>query len=216
MGPTKEYHPRNVLAYSNSNQAHHSVIKTSVEPTLHAAAKTKCDKNSGGSRLRMCDSSKVMQNVFAFGPAHAEQARKLYQVKKTQHDESQTGYNVSKRFNHQYARRILISNHESGQSVNHTSSFAKRPSSIPNECYAQSQKIRVQQSLMLQPLVRIATIQQRPNGKSVSKPEHSLDIECNVYNMKGFVKEEPLKCEDKIGSKCTIFQLLGEMSSLSI
>jgi len=212
--PAKECHLRKVFAYSN--KAHPNVMKTTVEPALHAAAKTKCTKKSRGSRLRMCDSSKVRQKVSAFGPAHAEQLRKLYHVKETRNEESQTGYNVSKRFSHQFGRHILISNDESAQRVYHTSSFAKRVSSIRNECYTESEK-RVQHSLMLKPLVRIATIQQRPDGKSVSKPKHSLDIiECNVHTNEGFVKEERLKCEDKIGQKCTIFQLLGEMSSLSI
>jgi len=214
--PAKECYMRKVFAFSNSNNTHPNVIKTSVEPTLHAAAKPKCTKNSGRSRLRMCDSSKVTQNVFAFGPAHAEQARKLYQVKQTQNEERQTGCKVSKRFNRQFGRHILLSNHASAQSVYHTSSLAKRASSILGECNAESQKIRVQHSLMRQPLVRIASIQQRPNGKSVSKPKHSLEIECNVYTNEGFVKEEPSKCEDKTGPKCTIFQLLEEMSSLSI
>lgn len=203
----KECHLRKVFAYSNSNKAHHNIIKT-VKPELHAAAKTKCTKKSRGSRLRMCDSSKVMKKVSAFGPTHAEQLRKLYKVKEIQHEENQTVYDMSKRISHQFGRHSLISNHDSAQRVYHTNSFVKR---VPNECNSESQKKRVQRSLIQQPLVRIATIQQRPGGKSVSNPKHSVDIECNVYSNERFAKEKPLKCVDKIGQEGTIFQLLGEM-----
>jgi len=191
---------KEVFAHSNLNKAHPNVIKT-VQPELHAAAKTKCTKKSRGSRHRMCDSSKAMQKVSSFGQTHAEQLRKLYKVKENQHEESQTVYDVHKRFSYQLGRHILISNHESAQRVYYANSFAKRATSIRNECYSESWNKRVQHSLMQQPLVRIATIQQRPGGKSVSNPKHSL---------------EPWKCVDIIGREVTIFQLLGEMSNLSI
>jgi len=50
-------------------------------------AKTKCTRIPMKSQFLIPDSSKVVQKIFSFGPAHAEQARKLFGHRNTAHVE---------------------------------------------------------------------------------------------------------------------------------
>jgi len=61
-------------------------IRSSNEGALDSGAEIKSTTSRRESQRSMRVGSKVMRKVSAFGPAHAEQARKLYQIERTQHD----------------------------------------------------------------------------------------------------------------------------------
>jgi len=182
--PTKECHIWKVVAQSKSNKADPIDIKRLSERALLAEGETNCTRNSRQSEPLMRDGSKAMPKVTAFGPAQAEQARKLYQTKRAQHVNRKTYFDLLKRSHQHFARQILIAD-QSTQRVYHPSSLAQRTSSMQDKSDMKTHP------LMHQPLVRTASISPRPNGRFVRKPKNS---------------------SDKIRNQgVTIFDLLGEM-----
>jgi hypothetical protein len=55
-----------------------SKVKSLNGGALKVGAKTKCMRNPMESQLLIRNNSKVVQKISSFGPAHAEQARKLF------------------------------------------------------------------------------------------------------------------------------------------
>jgi hypothetical protein len=183
--PTKECHVWKVVAHSKSNKADPTDIKRSSERGLQAEGETNCTTNSRQSEPLMRNGSKAMRKVTAFGLAQAEQARKMYQIKRAQHVNRKTCFDLIKRSHQQFAHQILIPTNQSTQRVYHPNSLAQRASSM------QEKSDRKTHPLKHQPFVRIASITSRPNGRFVRKPKNS---------------------SDKIRNQgVTIFDLLGEM-----
>jgi len=144
-------------------------------------AKTKCTRIPMKSQFLIRDSSKVAQKIFSFGPAHAEQARKLFGYRNTAHEEQ-----ARKLFGHTATR-----NAGKAHAPFH-------PMLGPNR-----------------PILKIASITPRPTGKHAMKSKDSA-VEFSSKSREGFVRDGPLKFEDKMRQKgtssTTILEMLEELS----
>jgi len=237
--PTKECQDQKVVGHSNSNKANPNDIKIRTKRALHTARDTNGTRNSRESEPLMHDGSKAMSKVTTFGPALALRARKMYQIKRAQHVNNnktalalrarkmhqikraqhvtynKTCFDFPKGSNQHFARHIFTN--QSALPVNNNSSLAQTACSMRNTFDTSTQEKRVQHPSIRQPFLRIASISPRPNGKNLRKPRNSSTIEYSGYSNEGFVKDETLNRANKIRNQgATIFELLGQMSSLSI
>jgi len=171
------------------------------------------------SQRSMRGGSKVMRNVSAFGPAHAEQARKLYQIRRTQNEKRLQSFESTDRSGFQSGHYITISKHDKAQVSTQGVQLPKDPVQYEQRVrYTNSGVKRVPTPNMHepnQPILKIVTIAPRPNKDSAGKPKISSEVEYVGKSREVFEKEQPSKFGDMIQKvPCiTILQLLGEVSS---
>jgi len=147
----------------------------------NVGAKAKCTRIPIKSQVLTRDSSKVVQKIVSFGPAHAEQARKLFG-----HRDKVRVEQVGKLFGHSATRNARKAH------------VSFRPVLGLNR-----------------PILRIASISPRSTAKNAMKFKYS-EVEISSRSREGFVREGPLKSEDKMRQKCTssttILEMLEELS----
>jgi len=156
--------------------------------------------------------------ISAFGPAHAEKARKLYQIKGKQAEQGPE----------------FLPNHSHIQSVGYTQkSYCQNANVSTNEVnitkdpvhygqrvpHRKSTEDQVPISTMTdanQPILKIVKITPRPNEERARNPKSSSDAGDTEYTREGLVKNDPLNIEDRVQQNypcATILQILGEISS---
>jgi len=215
-----------LLGHSNSCKAHEATInririrgctvRSLNEEVRDSGAKTKITSNQSESQLLLREVSKVGQKVSAFGPAHAEKARKLYLIKGSQ---SQHMPILPNRSDIQLSRHIVKSHHQDAEdSTNEVNS--KDPIYYGQRVlYRNSKENPVSFTPVAelnQPILKIVTILPRPKKECVRRPKSFSDAGEIVYSREGFVKKESLSHEDKVQHNVycsTILQILEEISS---
>jgi len=199
-------------------------IRTSFESltegVVELGAKSNYQKDLRENQQLKRAGSKVTRKVAAFGPAHADQARKLYQFKATQpirSDKIWTSFLSSS--NMQFGRHILLSHHEQDLMSANGGHLLEEPVYHRNLVhYIDLKKKWAPSSLQLesQPILKIVTISPRPNGASARKSKISFNAKHLKTFKAGLVKDERVNSEDKTKqkdpSRLTIFQILGEIS----
>jgi len=198
---------------------HPIFIRSSYEGAPGHGAEIISTRSPKESQRSMRGGSKVMRKVSAFGPAHAEQARKLYQIKRTQHEKRLQSFESTDRSHVQSGRYITISKHDKAQVSTQGVQLPKDPVQYEQRVkYTNSGGKRVPAPEMPepnQPILKIVTIAPRPNRKSAGKPKISSEVEYVGKSRETFVKDQAPKLGDTIqkGPCITIFQILGEISS---
>jgi len=190
-----------------------------TEGEVELGAKAEYKKDIRGNQLMKRTGSKVTRKVDAFGPAHADQARKLYQFKGTQSNQNDKSWtNFLNRSNNQFGRRILLTQNEQDPMSANIGPQLEEPLYHGNRVhYIDLKKKQVPHPLMLelnQPILKIVTITPRPNVKYERKAKisynakHSKTSEAELLE-----KDEPQNSGDKTKQKSlTIFQILGGIS----
>lgn len=216
-----------VLGHSDSHKFHKATTHTvqicgpPITGSLSGATgengvKSKSNNNQSESRkLVLREASKVVPKISAFGPAHAEKARKLYQITGKQAEQGPE----------------FLPNHSHIQPVGYTQkSYCQNANVSTNEVniskdpvhYGQSvphRKSTVNQvpiSTMTdanQPILKIVKITPRPNEERARNPKSSSDAGDTVYTREGLVKNDPLNIEQQNYPCATILQILGEISN---
>jgi len=183
----------------------HSIQSLSEETAATLGMKTKRMLLQGEGKLKQVNRPKVMQKVSAFGPAHAEYARKLFDSKDTQ---CSNGYGdcLVPPFTTsvQYDRDTVMSIHEQALIGTTKSHLPPRPTR------------HVYGPQYMQPTLRIAMITPRSNGKTVNKPRNSASADNTGYSKEGLREKNPFHSTEKesVNGSCpTILQLLCEISS---
>jgi len=156
--------------------------------------------------------SKVMQKVSAFGPAHAEQARKLYQIKKSQQRDTLHCFEEPERSD-------VHSGNKKAQVSTNNVDLPKEPVHYEQRVIYRNCREKTGPLPEIfepnQPILKIVKITPRPNRVCVGAKKSSEVGQIGNPSDR-FVKEEPLTIEDKIlqkGPCITILQILGEISS---
>jgi len=194
-------------------------IRSSNEGALVNGAEIISTRSPRESQRSMRGGSKVMRKVSAFGPAHAEQARKLYQIRRTQHEKGLQNFESTDHSHFQSGRYITISKHDKAQVSTQVVQLPKDPVQYEQRVkYTNSGGKRVPAPEMHepnQPILKIVTIAPRPNKESAGKPKISSEVEYVGKSREVFVKELPSKLGNKVQKvPCiTIFQILDEISS---
>jgi len=145
---------------------------------------------------------KAMQKVSAFGPAHAEQARKIYLMK---------------------GSHVLLSHHEHAQISTNGDQLHEQPMHQGQRVqYGTSSKKEVPLADMLeqnQTILKIVRISARP-GKCTSKLRNSFDVEHNECARKEVGEMKPVNYKYGVGQKdmssWTTLQILESLSSSKI
>jgi len=151
---------------------------------------------------------KAMQQVSAFGPAHAEQARKLYHLKGTRYEQRHENYLIlPHRSNIRYGSQILLSQEEQAQISINEAQLHKEP-------VHHGRRVQFETTEMLeqsQPILKIATISERP-GKFRGKLRNFSDVEHSGCERENCMEKKPFNYDDGLGdkglSRLTILQLL--------
>jgi len=227
--PTNDYQLSKVLGHSNSYKftaITHSVqisgppvIGPQSGVTGENGAKSKSANNQSESRkLVLRESSKVMSKISAFGPAHAEKARKIYQIKGMQAEQGPEFL-----LNHShippvcYSQKLYRQNAEvSTNQVNITKDPVDYGQRVPHTKSTEDQVPIATVTDANQPILKIVTITPRPNVERARKPKSSADTGQTVYSREGLVKNNPLNIEDGAHQNypcATILQILAEISS---
>jgi len=181
-------------------------------------AKSKSSNNQSESRkLVLREASKVMQKISAFGPAHAEKARKLYQIKGIRaergpeflpnHSHIQPVGYIQK----SYCQHAEVSTNE----VNITKDPVHYGQRVPHRKSTEDQVSVSTATDENQPILKIVTITPRPNAERARKPKSSSDAGETVYSREGLVKNIALNNKDRVQQNypcATILQILGEIS----
>jgi len=219
-----------VLGHSNSHKFHtattHNVqicgppITGSLSgATGENGAKIKSTNNRSESRkLDMREASKVMPKISAFGPAHAEKARKLYQSKGIQ---TEKGPEFSPSHFHiqpvGFLQKLYCQNAEvSTNEINITKDPVHYGQRVPHRKSSEDQVPISKVTDANQPILKIVTITPRPNEERARKPKSSSDAGETVYSREGLVRNDPLNIEDRVQQNypcATILEILGEISS---
>jgi len=192
-------------------------IRSSNEGAPGKGAEIKSTRSPTESQRSMRGGSKVMRKVSAFGPAHAEQARKLYQIKRTQHEKRLQSFESTDRSHVQLGHYITISKHDKAQVSTQGVHLPKDPVQYEQRVkYTNSGGKRVPALEMHepnQPILKIVTIAPRPNKESTGKLKISSEVEHVGKSREVFEKEQPSKLGDKIqkGPCITILQILSEI-----
>jgi len=182
-------------------------------------AKIKGTRSLRESQIWTHSGSKVMQKVSAFGPAHAEQARKLYQVKRSQQEDTLNCFEEPESTDVHSGRHVWLSKNEKAQVS--TNGFHLPEEPIHYEQRVIYRKCGEKKGPLPeifepnQPILKIVKITPRPN-RDCASPKTSSDVGQIGNPSDRFVKEEPLTIEDKIlrkGPCITTLQILGEISS---
>jgi len=195
------------------------LIRSSKEGVLANGAEIISTRSPRESQRSMRGGSKVMRKVSAFGPAHAEQARKLYQIRRTQPEKRLQSFESADRSRFQSGHYITISKHDKAQVSTQGVQLPKDPVQYEQRVkYTNSGGKRVPTPNMHepnQPILKIVTIAPRPNKESAGKPKISSEVEDAGKTREVFMKEQPSKRGDKVQKvPCiTILQILGEISS---
>jgi len=228
--PTNDCQLCKVLGHSNSHKFHtattHTVqicgphiIGSLSGATGENGVKSKSTNNQSESRkLVLREASKVVPKISAFGPAHAEKARKLYQIKGKQAEQgpeflaNQSHMQLDGYTQKSYCQNANVSTNE----VNITKDPVHYGQRVPHR---KSTEDWVPISTMTdanQPILKIVTITPRPNEERARNPKSSTDAGDIVYTREGLVKNDPLNIEDRVQQNypcATILQILGEISS---
>jgi len=199
----------------------HSVLNSVTQIAPELGEKTIHGEYQGKSRPLYRQVPKAMQQVAAFGPAHAEQARKLYQLKGTRHKhEHKNCLIIPNRSNICHASQILLSQHEQ----THMSTNGDHLPIEPEDCGRRVQnetscKKEVPLADMLeqnQPILKLVSISSRP-GKDTCNQRKSPDVENRECAREEFVGKKPLNLKNGVGEKdfssFTILQILENISS---
>jgi len=219
-----------VLGHSNSHKFHAATTHTVqicgplVTGSLSGATgengvKSKSTNNQSESRkLVLREASKVMPKISAFGPAHAEKARKLYHCKGIQaeqgpkflsnHSHIQPDGHMQK----SYCQNAEVCTNE----IQITKDPVHYGQRVPNRESSEDQVPISTVADANQPILKIVTITPRPNEERASKQKRSSDAGENVYSREGLVRNDPLNIEGRVGQNypcATILQILGELSS---
>jgi len=226
---TIDYKLGKVLGHSNSHKFYTATTHTVqicgplVTGSLCGAtgengAKSKRTNNQSESRkLVLRKAAKVMQKISAFGPAHAEKARKLYQIKGIRaergpeflpnHSHIQPVGYIQK----SYCQHAEVSTNE----VNITKDPVHYGQRVPHRKSTEDQVSVSTATDENQPILKIVTITPRPNAERARKPKSSSDAGETVYSREGLVKNIALNNKDRVQQNypcATILQILGEIS----
>jgi len=158
---------------------------------------------------------KAVQQVSAFGPAHAEQARKLYHLKGTRCEQRQENYLIlPHRSNIRHGSLILLSQQEQAQIRTNDSRIHKESVHVKRVQFETSWKKEVPITEMLeqtQPILKIVTILERP-GKCKGKLRNFSDVEHSKCERENCMEKKPFNYDDGVGEngspRLTILQLL--------
>jgi len=193
--------------------------KSLNEFEVGVGAKTKDTSSLIESEIWKHSVSKVMQKVCAFGPAHAEQARKLYQIKRPQQEDTLHCFEEPEHSDIYSGRQVWISKHEKAQVYTNEVDLPKEPVHYEQRVIYRNCREKKGPPPEIfepnQPILKIVKITPRPNRDCASPIAFSEAVQ-NGNSSDGFVKEEPLTLEDKIlqkGPYITILQILGEISN---
>lgn len=218
-----------VLGHSDSHKFHKATTHTvqicgpPITESLSGATgkigiKSKSTNNQSESRkLVLCEASKVVPKISAFGPAHAEKARKLYQIKGRQAE-------LGPEFLPNQSHIEPVGNNQKSYCQNATVSTNEVKITKDPVHYGQrvlqrkSTEDQVPISTMTeanQPILKIVKITPRPNEERARNPKSSSDAGDDVNTREGLVKNDPLNIEDRVQNYpcATILQILGEISS---
>jgi len=176
---------------------HPAGLNSVTQITQDHGGKTITQEYPRERRLMYREGPKAAQKVSAFGPAHAEQARKIYQMK---------------------GSHVLLSHHEQAQ-------ISTNGGQLHEQRMHQGQRIQngtsswkeVQADILEwnATILKIARISARP-GKCTSKLRNSFDVEHNECSRKEVAEMKPLNYKYGVGEKdmlsCTILQMLERIS----
>jgi len=182
-------------------------------------AKSKSTNNQCQSRkLVLREIPKVMPKISAFGPAHAEKARKIYQIKGIQAEEGPEFL-----LNHSHtppvgcAQKLYRQDIEvSTNQVNITKDPVHYGQRVAHRESTQDQVPISRMTDANQPILKIVRITPRPNEERARKPKSSADTGQTVYPMEGLVQNDLLNIEDRAQQNypcSTILQILAEITS---
>jgi len=229
--PTNDCKRCMVLGHSNSHKFYTATAHTvqicgpPITGSLSGAtgengAESKSTNHQSGSRkLVFREASKVMQKISAFGPAHAEKARKLYQIKGSQADQ---GPEFLPNHSHiQPVGYIQKSNCQNAEVSTNEANIPKDPvhygQRVPHRKSTEDQVSISTATDENQPILKIVTITPRPNEERARKPKSFSYAEETVHSREGLVKKDQLNIEDRAQQNypcATILQILGEISSI--
>merc|ERR550534_377591 len=172
----------------------HSVLNSVTQIASDLGGKTTHEEYQRKSQTLYRKGPKTTQQVSAFGPAHAEQARKLYQLKRTRHKHRHKNCLILPHRTNIYHSSQKLSQHEQTQ----FSTNGGQPLKESEHCGQRvkngtSCKKEVPLPDMLeqnQPILKLLTISSRP-GKYTSKPGNSSDVENRDCTIKEFVGKKP-------------------------
>jgi len=199
----------------------HAVLNSVTQTASYLKGKTTYGEYHG-ERQPMCrQGPKPIQQVSAFGPAHAEQARKLYQFKGTLHKHRhKNSLSLPHHCNINHGSVILLSQPEHTQNCRNGGHLPKESKQCGQRVqHGTSCKREVIPANMLeqnQPILKWATLSSRP-GKCTSKLRNALNVEDCEYAREDYVGKKPLNFKNRAGEKdlssFTILQILENISS---
>lgn len=203
--PLGLYHPKKRLEFRIEKVAEH--YGAPVENNSH------CQKRSGylgahsadidtnskpGLKNSIQTHSKVIQQVSAFGPAHVEQARKIYQSNGNQLNHENSICSIPPYRMKMHAGQMLVS--QQGEAQIPTSR-----SHLREDMFEPSK-----------PILKIATISSRPSSEFATKPKNLVDGKNRECAREGLVERKVPQCSKRgseIDLSClTILQFLEEIS----
>jgi len=204
-----------------SRICNHAVLNSVTQIASERRGKTTRGKYFGERQPLYRQDPKAIQQVSAFGPAHAEQARKLYQFKGTTHKHRhKNSLSLPHRCNINYGSVILLSQPEQTQNCRNGGQLPKESEHCGQRVqHGTSCKREVILANMLeqnQPILKWAKLSSRP-GKYTSKMRNALNVEDCEYAREDFVGKKPLNYKNGVREKdlssFTILQILESISS---
>jgi len=204
---------------TDPSRLRNDTVLNSVTQIPNLREKTTHGEFQGKTQPLCRKAPKAKQQVSAFGPAHAEQARKLYQLKGFRHKQTQKKcLGLPRRCNIHYGSEIMLSQHEQTQISTNGGQLPKDPTYNGRRVqHGTSGKKELPLDDMLeqnQPILKLVKISSRPDKytcKNTSNVEHS---ECAGEH---FMEKKPLNFKKGVGGKdlssLTILQILENISS---
>jgi len=230
----RDFQLLNIQRHSNCLPAHayttttdpsricnHAVLNSVTQIASDLREQTTRGEYQGESQPLYRQGLKAIQKVSAFGPAHAEQARKLYQFTETRHKHRhKNSLNLPHSCNIIHGSVILLSQPEQTQNCRNGGQLPKESEHCGQRVqHGTSYKREVILANMLeqtQPILKLAKISSRP-GKYTSKLRNTLNVKDGGYAREDFVGKKPLNYENGVSEKdfssFTILQLLEDISS---
>jgi len=199
----------------------HTVLNSVTQIPTNLRGKTTHGEFQVKSQPLCRKGTKAMQQVSAFGPAHAEQARKFYQLKGFRNKQRHKNcLGVQRRCNIHNGSKIMLSQHEQTQVGTYGGQLLKDPKYRGRRVqHGTSCKKEVPLSDMNeqnQPILKLAKISSRPN-KYTSKQINTSNVEHCECAGEHFLEKKPLSYKNGVGGKyvtsLTLLQILENIPS---